>query len=402
MKIDGGRVIVCSPGRNFVTLQLRTSDGIVGLGDATLNGRELSVVSYLEDHVLPTLIGRDPRNIQDIWSMLYVGAYWRGGPVGMTAISAVDMALWDLKGKQLGAPVHQLLGGRARESVAVYGHANGQDIPSTVEAVGKYLEMGYHAVRAQSAVTGSSGSYGVGKGDLYYEPAVEGLPEEQSWSTDRYLGEVGDLFSDIRREHGHDFRLLHDAHHRLTPNEAAILGKTLEPYRLFWLEDSVPAELQQRFRHVRNHTTTPLAVGEVFSSIYDLTTLVSEQLVDFIRMTVTHAGGITNLMKIAAFAEPFAVRTGSHGATDLSPVSMAAALQVDITIPNFGIQEYMRHTEETDAVFPHAYRFENGALHPGDEPGLGVELNESLVAEFPYRRAYLPINRLEDGTIHGW
>jgi mannonate dehydratase len=402
MKITGGRVIVCSPGRNFVTLKLETSDGIFGLGDATLNGRELAVAAYLDEHVLPLLVGRDPLAIEDMWHYLYKGAYWRRGPVTMTAIAAVDTALWDIKGKSLGTPVYNLLGGRSRKGVLVYGHANGDSIESAIEAVRRYREMGYRAIRVQCAVPGVPSAYGVGKGDLYYEPAARGLPEEQIWSTDEYLGFVPALFERLRSEFGFELRLLHDAHHRLTPIQAGWLGKRLEDYRLFWLEDPVPAELQEGFRIIRQHTTVPIAVGEVFNSLYDCLQLITEQLIDYVRTTVVRAGGITHLRKIAAIAEPYHVLTGSHGATDLSPVSMAAALHFDISVHNFGIQEYMRHTPETDAVFPHAYSFSDGYLDPGEEPGLGVDIDERLAERYPYRAAYLPVSRRVDGTVHSW
>jgi mannonate dehydratase len=402
MKIVDARVIVCCPGRNFVTLKLTTQDGITGLGDATLNGRELAVASYLQDHVAPLLIGRDARRIEDLWHYLYKGAYWRRGPVTMTAIAAVDTALWDIAGKALGVPVHQLLGGRARDRVLVYGHASGADIDDTVRAAAHYVELGYQAVRAQAGIPGLASTYGVGRGDLYYEPAEPGLPPENLWSTERYLASAPRLFERLRAELGPDVHLLHDVHHRLTPIEAARLGKSLEPYHLFWLEDPVPAELQEGFRWIRRHTTTPLAVGEVFSSIHDCQTLITEQLIDYIRTTVVHAGGITHLRRIAHLAELYHVRTGSHGATDLSPVCMAAALHFDISVHNFGIQEYMRHSEDTDRVFPHSYLFAQGALDPGDAPGLGVDIDEKLAAQFPYQRAYLPVNRKLDGTMHSW
>jgi mannonate dehydratase len=402
MKIVDAKVIVCSPGRNFVTLKLTTEDGVYGLGDATLNGRELAVASYLSDHVLPLLIGRDARRIEDTWQYLYKGAYWRGGPVMMTAIAAVDTALWDIQGKVLGVPVYQLLGGRSRDNVLVYGHANGSTIDETVEAVARYVKLGYKAIRVQSGVPGLSTTYGVGRGTLYYEPAEKGLPPENQWSTERYMVWVPKLFDRIRGEFGPDIHLLHDAHHRLTPIEAGAVGKSLEPYRLFWFEDPVPAELQEGFRLIRQHTTTPIAVGEVFASIYDCHRLIQEQLIDYIRTTVVHAGGISHLRKIASLAELYHVRTGSHGATDLSPVCMSAALHFDISVHNFGIQEYMRHTPETDKVFPHAYTFAEGALYPGDKPGLGVDIDEDLAAKYPYERAYLPINRKTDGTMHSW
>jgi mannonate dehydratase len=402
MRIADARVIVCSPGRNFVTLKITTEDGVHGLGDATLNGRELAVAAYLSEHVAPLLIGRDARRIEDTWQYLYKGAYWRRGPVTMAAIGAVDTALWDIKGKSLGVPVYQLLGGASRDAVMVYSHANGADVEGTVEAVGRHLQAGYVAVRAQSGVPGLSSTYGVPKGTMPYEPAERGVPPEHAWSSERYLAFVPSLFERLRREFGPDVHLLHDAHHRLTPIEAARLGKSLEPHHLFWLEDPVAAEAQDSFRLIRQHTTTPLAVGEVFNTIYDCQQLIQEQLIDYIRASVAHAGGLSHLLKIAHLAELHQVRTACHGATDLSPVCMAAALHFGLGVHNFGVQEHMPHNEETDCVFPHAYTFERGFMHPGDAAGLGVDLDETLAAAHPYVRAYLPVNRRLDGTVHDW
>jgi mannonate dehydratase len=402
LNIDAARVIVTSPGRNFVTLKIETADGIAGVGDATLNGRELAVASYLTDHVIPCLIGRDAHQIEDIWQYLYRGGYWRRGPVTMTAIAAVDMALWDIKAKAAGLPLYQLLGGACREGVMVYCHANGESVDQALDQAEEYRAMGYRAVRLQAGVPGLASTYGVSKDRLFYEPADADLPSPNRWSTEKYLRSTPALFEAARERLGWDVHLLHDVHHRLTPIEAARLGRELEPYRPFWLEDAVPAENQSAFRLIRQHTTTPLAVGEVFNSIWDCKQLIEEQLIDYIRATVLHAGGITHLRRIANLAELYKVRTGCHGATDLSPITMAAALHFDLSIPNFGIQEYMHHTAETDAVFPHAYSFSDGYLHPGETPGLGVEIDETAAARFPYRRAYLPVNRLEDGTMHDW
>ena len=390
------------PGRNFVTLRIETRDGIHGLGDATLNGRELAVATYLSDHVIPCLIGRDAHQIEDIWQYLYRGAYWRRGPVTMSAIAAVDMALWDIKAKVAGLPLYQLLGGASRNGVMVYGHANGQSIDDTIKAAREYVDLGYKAIRLQCGVPGLPSTYGVSKDRMFYEPADADLPTENVWSSSNYMRVVPELFAAAREALGWDVHLLHDIHHRLTPIEAARLGKDLEPYRPFWIEDPTPADNQDALRLVRQHTTTPIAIGEIFNSIWDAKQLIQEQLIDYIRATVVHAGGITHLRRIASFADMFGVRTGCHGATDLSPVAMAAALHFDLSVPNFGIQEYMRHTEQTDAVFPHAYTFNDGYLHPGDQPGLGVSIDEDLAAEYPYRRAYLPVNRLEDGTMHDW
>jgi mannonate dehydratase len=401
-EIVSARVILTCPGRNFVTLKIETSDGVTGLGDATLNGRELAVAAYLEQHAIPCLIGRDAHQIEDIWQYLYRGAYWRRGPITMSAIAAVDMALWDIKAKVAGLPLYQLLGGASRKGVMVYGHANGQSIDDTIAAARDYLALGYKAVRLQCGVPGLPSTYGVSKERMFYEPADADLPTENVWSSSKYMRVVPDLFAAARDSLGWDVHLLHDVHHRLTPIEAARLGKDLEPYRPFWIEDPTPAENQDALRLIRQHTTTPIAIGEIFNSVWDAKQLIQEQLIDYIRATVVHAGGITHLRRIAGFADMFGVRTGCHGATDLSPIAMAAALHFDLSVPNFGIQEYMRHTDETDAVFPHAYSFKDGYLHPGEQPGLGVDINEGLAANYPYRRAYLPVNRLEDGTMHDW
>ncbi len=266
----------------------------------------------------------------------------------------------------------------------------------------KCIDLGYKAIRAQSGIPGIPSTYGVAKEKMYYEPADAELPSENVWSTEKYMNHVPKLFDKLREKFGFEHHLLHDAHHRLTPIQAARVGKDLEPYRLFWLEDSVPAENQESFRLIRQHTTTPLAVGEIFNSIFDCQQLITEQLIDYIRTTVVHAGGITHLRRIANLADLYHVRTGSHGATDLSPVCMGAALHFDTWVPNFGIQEYMRHTEQTDEVFPHDYHFDKGYLYAGCAPGHGVDIDEKLAAKYPYRPAYLPVNRLEDGTMYNW
>jgi len=236
------------------------------------------------------------------------------------------MALWDIKGKAFRTPVYNLLGGKSRDAVLVYGHANGRDVEETGAEVAKYISLGYKAIRAQTGIPGLPSTYGVAKDKMYYEPAEKRLPPENSWSTEKYLLHIPKLFESLRVKFGDEIHLL----------------------------------------------------------------------------TIVHSGGITHLKKVASLAELYHVRTGCHGAADLSPVSMAAALHFDMAINNFGIQEYMIHTKETDEVFPHAYSFKDGFLYPGDGPGFGVDYDESLAARFPYQRAYLPVNRKEDGTIFNW
>ena len=401
-RITAAKVIVTCPGRNFVTLKIETDEGLHGVGDATLNGRELAVASYLSDHVIPCLIGRDAHQIEDLWQYLYRGAYWRRGPVTMTAIAAVDMALWDIKAKVAGLPLYQLLGGACREGVTVYCHANGETVEETIEQALSYRELGYRAIRLQSGIPGLKSTYGVSKDRLFYEPADADLPTENAWSTEKYLRAVPDLFQAARERLGWDVHLLHDVHHRLTPIEAGRLGKDLEPFRPFWIEDAVPAENQAGFRLIRQHTTTPLAVGEVFNSIWDCKVLIERQLIDYLRTTLVHAGGLTHVRRIADFAALHQVRTGFHGATDLSPVCMGAALHFDTWVPNFGIQEYMHHTQETSEVFPSDYVFRDGRLHCGESPGHGVTIDERLAARYPYSPKQLPVARLTDGTMWDW
>jgi mannonate dehydratase len=409
VKIASAEVVVTSPSRNFVTLKLRTDEGVTGLGDATLNGRELAVAAYLREHVVPLLLDRDAHRIEETWQYLYRGGYWRRGPVTMAAIGAVDTALWDIKGKVAGLPLYQLIGGASRSGMLAYGHASGTSLESLSESIHAHLERGFKAIRVQTSVPGIRSLYGVAaqpqaSGERYdYEPAGRGLrPVEEDWDSAAYLRHVPSVFEHVRQEFGPELPLLHDTHHRLRPIEAAKLGRRLEPYDLFWLEDCTPAENQQGLRLVRQHTTTPLAIGEVFNSVWDFQTLISEQLIDYVRASATHFGGITPLRKVMDFAAQYQIRSGFHGPTDVSPVGLAAQLHVGLAIHNFGIQEYMPHSETTNSVFLQSMSFEDGHLHPGDAPGLGVELDEQAAGSFAYEPAYLPVSRLKDGTIHDW
>jgi L-alanine-DL-glutamate epimerase and related enzymes of enolase superfamily len=409
VKIVRADVIVTSPTRNFVTLRLTTDDGLVGLGDATLNGRELAVASYLTDHATPLLIGKDAHRIEDTWQFLYRSAYWRRGPVTMAAIAAVDMALWDIKGKAANLPLYQLLGGACRTGLRAYGHASGVDLPQLFDSIHTHLAQGYRAIRVQTAVPGITALYGVAasaqpSGERYdYEPAGRGVhPAEEDWDTSAYLRHVPSVFEAVRNEFGPDLPLLHDGHHRMTPIQAARLGKALEPYDLFWLEDCTPAENQDALRLVRAHTTTPLAIGEVFNTVWDFQTLIRDQLIDYVRAAVTHFGGVSPLKKLVDYAAQYQIKSGFHGPTDISPVGLAAQLHLGLAIHNFGIQEYMQHSTRTNDVFHQSVTFTDGYLHPGDLPGLGVDLDEDAAAAFPYQQAYLPYARLRDGTIHDW
>lgn len=405
MKIADIKVFVCGPGRNFVTVKIVTENGIYGLGDATVNGREMAVVAYLNEHVVPCLVGRDAHRIEDTWQYLYRGAYWRGGPVTMAAIAAIDMALWDIKGKAAGLPLYQILGGRSRHGVTLYAHANGVDINDTLEKAEELANQGFKAIRLQSAIPGLPVTYGVlgDKKDYYDLQGNRPLPPEEAWSTQKYFSMIEGLFKEARDRLGKDIHLLHDVHNRLTPIESARLGKLLEKYDLLFLEDASLAENQQSYEIIRQHTTIPLAIGETYNTLWDCKHLIENQLIDFIRVAATHAGGITALRRIADFASIYNVKTAPHGAPDLSPVCLATHMHINTWAPNFGIQEFVGFGNDAiRRVFPHDMRLEDGMVHVSDAPGLGVDFDEQAASEYPYKRSYLPVCRLEDGTMWNW
>jgi len=405
MKIKEIKVLVTCPGRNFVTVKVVTEDGIYGLGDATVNGREMAVVAYLQEHVAPCLIDRDAHRIEDIWQYLYRGAYWRKGPITMAAIAAIDMALWDIKGKAAGLPLYQLLGGRSRNGVTVYVHANGENVDNTLDNADDLKGQGFKAIRLQSAVPGLPVTYGVlgDKKDYFELQGNRSLPPEETWSTQKYFSMIEGLFAAARDRLGNDIHLLHDVHNRLTPIESARLGKLLEKYDLLFLEDASLAENQQSYDVIRQHTTIPLAIGETFNTLWDCKYLIENQLIDYIRAAATHAGGVTPMRRIADFAAIHSVKTAPHGAPDLSPVCLAAHAHLDTWAPNFGIQEFVGFgNDETRRLFSHDMRIEDGMLHVSEAPGLGIDFDEDAAKDYPYKRSYLPVSRLEDGTLWNW
>ncbi|MBU2979285.1 D-mannonate dehydratase ManD [Alteromonas sp. C1M14] len=405
MKISAIKVFVCNPGRNFVTVKVITDEGIYGIGDATLNGREMAVVTCLEEHIIPCLIGRDPHAIEDIWQYLYRGVYWRKGPVNMAAIAAIDMALWDIKGKAANLPVYQLLGGKSRTGVTLYAHASGSSIEDTLDKAEALQQQGFKAIRLQSAIPGLNVTYGVlgDKKDYFELQGNRPLPPEETWSTQKYFSMIEDLFKRGRQRLGNHIHLLHDVHSRLTPIEAARLGKLLEPYHLLFLEDAAIAENQASYEVIRQHTTVPLAIGETYNSIWECKDLIENQLIDYIRTAATHAGGITALRRITDFASIHNVKTAPHGAPDLSPVCFAAHMHINIWAPNFGIQEFVGFgNDKLNDVFSHNFSVSNGMATMTDAPGLGVDFDEEAAAKYPYKRSYLPVSRLEDGTAWHW
>ncbi|MEO1999362.1 MAG: D-galactonate dehydratase family protein [Planctomycetaceae bacterium] len=399
MKIRDVRTVVTCPGRNYVLLKIVTDSGIHGVGDGTLNGRELAVAELLEQHLKPLLIGRDADRIEDIWQDLFRGTYWRGGPVLNTALAAIDMALWDIKGKRAQLPLYSLLGGKTRNAVLCYGHASGDSIPDTAQHAQQLIDVGYRVVRCQTQIPGTQGTYGAGRGDA---PRGERLPFVETWEPTPYLNTIPKLFEFLRRELGDQIELLHDVHERLNPIQAARLACELEPFHLFFLEDPLRPEHKESFRVIRNHSTIPLAMGELFTNKWECLPLITEQLIDFIRCDLAHVGGITEARKIATLCEAFHIQTAWHGPPDVSPITHAANVHLDLALPNFGVQEWSHHPEQVADVITGGPTFCDGYLTVSDLPGLGCDIDETAAARYPYERAYLPTTRRADGSVHDW
>lgn len=405
MKITDAKVFVGGPGKNYVTLKIITDQGVYGLGDATLNNRETLPAAYLRDYLVPCLIGMDPRRSEDIWQLFYRGAYFRRGPIAMAAFGAIDMALWDIKGKLANMPLYDLFGGKSRDGAMVYAHATGSDLPDLMDSIAHYVDAGYKAVRVQCGIPGMpSASYAVpeapGQGKHYITDFSGIRPKVETWDTGRYMRYMPGALAEIRDRFGPDLHILHDVHHRLLPREAAEFAKAVEPVGLYWLEDPTPAEDQNALRLLRQHSTVPVAIGEVFNSVFDCNRLIQDELIDFIRLAVTYGGGITPVKRIVDLAGLHHVRTGFHGAPSHSPISMAAQAHLNAWAPNFGIQEYLvLGTPECDALFPSDHTMEGGLFHVSDAPGLGVDFVESEAARYDYTPGSHPVVRLEDGTM---
>ncbi len=403
------RAICTAPdGIRLVIVRIETSDaGLWGVGCATFTQRPLAVVAAIEHYLRPFLVGRDPDDIEDIWQASFVSSYWRGGPVLNNAMSGVDEALWDIKGKRAGMPVYQLLGGRVRRAADVYVHANGRDVDELEDRVREFREQGFRHVRCQMEVPGYA-TYGRGSADAMGggkpDASLGRLDRRQDpWEPGPYCRLVPRMFETLRERLGDDVELLHDVHERVPPIMAIQLAKDLEPYRLFFLEDVFAPEDQEYYRLLRPETSTPLAMGELYVSQSEYVPVVKDRLIDFIRVHISDIGGITPARKLAAFSELLGVRTAWHGPGDVSPVGHAANLHLDIASSNFGIQEAYLFPERTREVFPGCPEIRDGAMWTNDLPGLGIDIDEALAAKYPfpehvYNGAWPEIRRA-DGTV---
>ena len=370
------RAICTAPaGINLIVVKVETSEpGLYGLGCATFAYRHKAVACMVEDYLKPLLIGRDASRIEDIWQLMNVNSYWRNGPISNNAISGVDMALWDIKGKMANMPVYQLLGGKCREGAAVYRHAGGDTLDEVIDSVNLYIGQGVRYIRCQL------GGYG---GKYLKDFSTRNSQDGSYFDPDGYARDTVKLFERVRKTIGYDIELLHDVHERLSPIEAVRLAKYLEPYRLFFLEDALPPEQGEWFRIMRNQAAVPIAQGELFNNPQEWNFLITERLIDFIRVHISQIGGITPAKKLAVFCEQFGIRTAWHGPGDVSPVGHAANIHLDISSPNFGIQEWSGLSEPLREVFPGCPELEGGYVYLNDKPGLGIDIDEKLAAKYP-------------------
>jgi len=411
LRITNVKAICTAPDNiRLIVVKIETSEpGLYGLGCATFTQRPLAVVTAIEEYLKPFLIGRDPNDIEDIWQAAFVSSYWRSGPVLNNALSGVDEALWDIKGKRAGMPIYELLGGRCRRAADVYVHASGGSVQEVEENVRKYMEQGYRHIRAQIAVPGYS-TYGSQIKPQAAEPnaKVSGTPHhlrltQEAWEPGPYARLVPQLFEHLRATVGWEIELLHDIHERIPPIVAINLAKELEQYKLFFLEDPFAPEDNDYFRLLRQQTAIPIAMGELYVNVHEYLPLIRERLIDFIRVHISDIGGLSPARKLATLCEFFGVRTAWHGPGDVSPVGHAINLHLDLAAYNFGIQEATIFSDRLREVFPGTLTYSDGAMWANDKPGHGVDIDEALAAKYPYPEHPLngawPEVRRRDGTV---
>lgn len=386
------KVICTAPeGINLIVVKVETNqDGLYGLGCATFAYRHLAVKTLVEEYLEPLLIGRDVENIEDIWQLMHQNGYWRNGPIENNAISGVDMALWDIKGKMANMPVYQLFGGKCREGIPVYRHADGKDLNELCENIQRFQEMGITNIRCQC------GGYGGESYGSTPSTAPKGAQPGVYLDSRSYIKNTVELFAGIRDKIGYEMNLVHDVHERIAPMEVIKLAKELEPFDLFFMEDPVCIEQTEWLRRLRQQSSIPIAEGELFNNPKEWKTLISEQLIDYIRVHISQIGGITPARKLQIFAEQYGVKTAWHGPGDMSPIAHAANIHIDLAAPNFGVQEWSGIEPPNFViqdlkgphgalleVFPGLPEFEKGYVYANDKPGLGVDLDEKEAAKYP-------------------
>ena len=426
-KIKNVKVIFTEPdGIRLVIVKIETDhSGLYGVGCATFTQRPTPVKAAIEDYLAPFLKGKSVMDIEDIWASSYVSSYWRNGPVLNNALSGIDQALWDIKGKMANMPVYDLLGGRSREAAPVYVHSSGDTNKEVGDKMESFMEQGFHHIRVQVATPGYA-TYGnksakTGTNTTSNKDVSKGPIAVTNWLTDYdpeknyahpggvfepvpYMTSALSLFEYIRDRFGYGIEILHDVHERISPIQGVWFAKQVEKYRLFFLEDLFSPEDQHYFEMVRNQCATPIAMGELYSSPSDVNPMIKNKLIDFIRIHISDIGGITPARKIAAFGELMGVKTAWHGPGDTSPVGHAANLALNLNCQNFGIQEAALFGENTKKVFPGCPTLKDGMMWSNGKPGLGIDINEDLAAKFPFKErefggAWDTVRRADGGVV---
>jgi mannonate dehydratase len=400
-KITGVKVIRTRAAGNWVVVKVLTDQpGLYGIGSAHDHNPTGAVVAAIEQWFAPRLIGRDASQIEDIWQSTYTSGYWRTGPIHNVALGGIDVALWDIKGKEAGMPVYQLLGGACRTAVPCYAHAVGRDLPELEDDIRRYVAEGWTVIRCQLGAYGGGG----------FIPAEEALrptnapPARQVFDDELYVDTIVKMFEHLRARLGMAVKLTHDVHEHLRPTNAVLLAKLLEPYRLFFLEDALPPEQVAWYRQIRQQCATPQAIGELFTNVHEWLPLISERLIDYIRCRVSKVGGITPAQKIAHLCEWYGVQTAWQEGGNTDPVNLTAAMHLDMASWNFGIQEENWFSEAELEAFPGHPVLERGHLYPNDRPGLGIDVDEEKAARLldPERVArprYVAEDRRADGSV---
>lgn len=380
--IKGVSVIATEPaGVRLVVVKVQTDqDGLYGYGCATFTQRAALVVDAVNQYLTPLVLGRPADAIEDLWQVMYNSSYWRDGPVLNNAISGIDQALWDIKGRQAGMPVYQLLGGKCRRGAMIYSHAAGREIPETLDQARKLMASGIKAVRLQVGVPGMAGYGAPAGGQTVRDPSSD----DPVFDPEAYVRRALELFEAGRKELGPEVELLHDVHERVPPRLAVQFAKDLERFRLFYMEDALSPENIDYFRQIRANCTTPLAMGELFNNPHEWTPLIKDSLIDYIRVHVSQAGGLTPARQIAALAEGFQVKTAWHGPGDVSPIGHCANVTLDVVCPNFGIQEWTMPNDRIHEVFSGYPEMKDGYAYVNEKPGWGVEIDEKAAAKYPF------------------
>jgi galactonate dehydratase len=377
------------PDRNYTFVKIYTDEGLTGLGEAGINGKELAVKG-LVDTYRPVLVGMDPSRIEHIWQTLWRGQFFRGGHVHSSVVAAIDIALWDLRGKTLGVPVYDLFGGRTRDYVSCYCHVQRGGKPGDGPRSGIETMVAY--AKEQVAAGWGFVRFGHAEGD---QQERDGILEQS-----RALRWTVDAFGSLRDALGPDIEICVDVHQRATPAFAVQLARELVPFRPFFVEDPVRAENVNQFASLRAQMEVPIATGEQLASKWEWRELIERDLIDYCRVDLCICGGLTESRKVAAWCETHYIEQVPHN--PLGPVSTAACLHFDLSTPLVAVQELTWRPGVLGDIVQTDMTLEGGKLYSGGSPGLGVELDEEAALAQPFQLPGLRILHREDGSVSDW